>query len=299
MSHDRESHGPTPYSPLTESQRRERAARSGGQPIRESSGGSTPYIDYQRIDVLLSLQHPRTDEPAEMTFYVMGQVKELLFKLLYVELCRVRDELFDNRLERALWILRRTDEVQRVLEECWNVLAALSPAEFAAFRDDLGAASGLGSYMYRQLEFVMGNKSAALAEPYADAPAISGAVEAALRSPSVWDAATAWLAAQGYPIDQACLDRDWSEMPPPAPSVTAAWTAIYRDPESNRDGHRLGEALSSLAFRVHRWRNVHLLVVERILGAKVGTGGTDGINWPRRSAEQRVFPELWLARTAL
>jgi len=105
MSHDRESHGPTPYSPLTESQRRERAARSGGQPIRESSGGSTPYIDYQRIDVLLSLQHPRTDEPAEMTFYVMGQVKELLFKLLYVELCRVRDELFDNRLERALWIV--------------------------------------------------------------------------------------------------------------------------------------------------------------------------------------------------
>jgi tryptophan 2,3-dioxygenase len=284
---------------LTEAERQQRAARTEGQPARDWSGDSTPYIDYQRIDVLLSLQHPRSEEPAEMTFYVMGQVKELLFKLLYVEICRVRDDLLNDRLASALWTLRRVDETQRVLEECWNVLASLSPSEFATFRDELGAASGLGSYMYRQLEFVIGNKSSTLAELHANVPRISEEVEAALRAPSVWDAAMVWLAAHGHAIDQECLQRDWSEVPSVAQSVTAAWTAIYRDPSYSPDAHRLGEALSSLAFRVHRWRNIHLLVVERLLGHRVGTGGTEGLEWLRRSAEHRVFPELWLARTGL
>ncbi len=286
-----------PHVPLTEQARHERATRSAGEPIRDWPTGSTPYIDYQSIDTLLSLQHPRTDERAEMTFFVMGQVKELLFKLLYLEIRNVRDDLFAEDLEGAMWVLRRVDEVQRLLEGCWNVLAAISPSEFARFRDELGAASGLGSYMYRQVEFVLGNKSTRLASLHSEVPGITEQVTEALREPSAWDAANWLLAQRGHPIGRHFLDRDKERSYPPEDDVVAAWAAIYRDPDADPGAYRLAEALSDLAHRHHRWRGIHLLVVERILGSdKPGTGGTQGLEWLRQSADHRVFPELLLAR---
>lgn len=293
--------GPTPREPpLNEAERRERSERSGGNPMKDWAPGSTPYIDYQSIDTLLSLQTPRTSERAEMTFFVIGQVMELLFKLTYVEICHARDDLLSEELEQALWVLRRVDETQRVLEACWDVLATITPSEFARFRDELGRASGLGSYMYRQLEFVLGNKSAQLANLHAEVPGVAEEVAEALREPSIWDAANRLLSSRGHPIAAAYLDRDRSRSHPPDETVVAAWSAVYANPESDPQAYRLGEALSSLAHRHHRWRGIHLLVVERILGpSKPGSGGTEGLEWLRRSAEHRVFPELLIARDAI
>lgn len=288
------------HFPLSERERRERAEQTGGRPLRDWSAGSTPYIDYQSIDTLLSLQHPRTGERSEMTFFVMGQVMELLFKLLYLETRNVRDDLLAEDLEGAMWLLRRVNEAQRVLESCWDVLATISPSEFARFRDELGAASGLGSYMYRQFEFVLGNKSAELAELHAEVPGITEQVLAALREPSVWDAANWLLSQRGHPVGSSFLQRDPACSHPPDDQVVAVWAAVYRDPVADPDAYRLGEGLSELAHRHHRWRGTHLLVVERILGpGKPGSGGTAGLEWLRQSAAHRVFPELLLARGEL
>jgi tryptophan 2,3-dioxygenase len=300
LTSEPESGRPRAHVPLTEAERRNRASRSAGDPARDWAPGSTPYIDYQSIDTLLDLQHPRTDERAEMTLFVMGQVMELLFKLLYVETCRARDDLFTEDLDGALWVLRRTDESQRVLEACWDVLATVSPSEFVRFRDELGGASGVGSYMYRQLEFVLGNKSPGLAALHADVPGVTEEVAEALRAPSVWEAANWFLSTRGHSIGRAYLDQDPSLPHPPDDTVVAAWTAIYANPKADLSAYRLGEALSDLAHRHHRWRGIHLLVVERILGSeKPGSGGTEGLEWLRRSADHRVFPELLLARGGL
>ncbi|KUJ68068.1 hypothetical protein ACZ90_22485 [Streptomyces albus subsp. albus] len=258
---------------------------------------STPYIDYHSVDVLLSLQHPRSDEPAELTFYITGQVQELLFKLMFTEVNRVRDLLFEDRLDKALWYLRRIERVQRVLTAAWEPVSTLTPTEFGGFRNELGTASGFQSYMYRQLEFSLGNKERRMAEAYRAVPWLYEQVSAVLAAPSLYDAALSLLRHRGADIPQECVARDFAEPYAPHPAVEAAWARIYRSPEENRELHVLAEALSDLNYQYSRWRTTHLLTVERIMGYRPGTGGTLGVEWLRRVAEHRFFPELWSIRT--
>ncbi|TDV57406.1 tryptophan 2,3-dioxygenase [Actinophytocola oryzae] len=283
----------------SDAERAANAASGGGCPITRFAGQSTPYIDYQSIDVLLSLQHPRSDAPVEMTFYIMGQVKELLFKLLYEQLCQVRGLLDLDRVADALRELRRVRTVVDLLVRAWDVLGTLAPTEFNSFRDYLGHASGVQSYMYRMVECVLGNKDPALVRPYAKVPGVREQVAAALTGPSLYDAAIALLVRRGAPIEAAVLDRDLTRPYRPAPSVERAWVEIYRSSEAAAPDFQLAEALMDLAEGMSRWRAVHLLTVERVIGAKPGTGGSSGIRWLRRVNEHRFFPELWSARCLL
>ncbi|MGW0566613.1 tryptophan 2,3-dioxygenase [Streptomyces tauricus] len=268
------------------------------EPRLDFAGSSTPYIDYQSIDVLLSLQQPLSDAPAEPTFYVLGQVKELLFKLLYGELVAVRALLDADDVPGAVWTLRRTHRVVALLTGTWDVLSTLAPTEFNAFREHLGSASGFQSYMYRMLEYVLGNKDARLARPHRQVPKVCDQVEEALRAPSVYDAALALLARRGALFPPEVLGRDLAQPHTPHEAVERAWADVYAaGPEDEM--FRLAEALMDIAEGFGRWRALHLLTVERIIGTKTGTGGTTGVNWLRRAAEHRHFPELWTVRSGL
>jgi len=284
--------------PLTDQERLLRTQSSGGEPLLDSDTSRSPYLDYEHIDVLLSLQQPRTDSRAEMCFYIMGQVKELLFKLLYVEFRSVRDDLAADRVADALWTLRRIQPVQRLLVNSWDVLRSLSPTEFNEFRDALGAASGLQSFMYRRLEFILGNKSAGMVRPHAGVPEIADELTADLMSPSVYDAAIAMLCRRGAPIPRTHLERDPSTPYCPHPAVERAWVEVYSG-GFDTEPRLLAEALMDVAYHFSRWRAVHLLVVERMIGGKPGSGASNGLKWLRRAAEHRFFPELWSARDQL
>ncbi|UNO44250.1 tryptophan 2,3-dioxygenase [Streptomyces sp. MST-110588] len=262
-------------------------------------GHSTPYIDYQSIDVLLSLQHPRSQAPSEPTFYILGQVKELLFKLVYEEMVRIRGLLEQDRVPDAVWALRRSRRVLELLVGCWDVLGTLAPTEFNAFRDHLGKASGFQSYMYRMVEYVLGNKVAELARPHRNVPHVNDAVQEALHSPSVYDAALALLARRGADIPREHLQRDFSLPYEPSAHVERAWAEVYRAGDPTDPAFLLAEALMDVAEAACRWRAVHLLTVERVIGFKPGTGGTHGVAWLRRISEHRFFPELWAARGLL
>ncbi|GAA2286705.1 tryptophan 2,3-dioxygenase [Streptomyces ruber] len=281
----------------SDAERAARAASTGGCPALD--GDSTPYIGYQSVDVLLSLQQPRSGSPAELPFYVMGQVEELLFKLVYEELCVVRGLLDRDQVGDAVWTLHRVRRVVDVMAHAWDVLGALAPTEFAAFRDHLNDASGLQSYMYRMVEFVLGNKKPALAALHAGVPQVHEQVERALREPSVYDAAVALLARQGAPIASRTLRRDPARPYPECPSVQEAWANVYREHTPADPVLQLAEALVDLAEGMSRWRALHLLTVERMIGAKPGTGGSSGVAWLRTVNEHRFFPELWSARSLL
>jgi tryptophan 2,3-dioxygenase len=292
------------YRRLTEQERRRRVAPTEGDPVLDFTTGrvtedSTPYIDYHQVDVLLELQHPRTNEPAELSFYITGQVQELLFKLLFTEVNRVRDLLFDDRIEQALWYLRRAERVQRVLTASWEPVSTITPAEFAAFRDELGTASGFQSSMYRQLEFALGNKSPKIAEAYRTVPWVYERIDVSLRAPSLYDAALTTLERHGADIPPACLDRDFAQPYEPHPAVENAWAEIYQSGEPGQQLYRLAEALSELTSQYSRWRSTHLLTVERVIGHRPGTGGTSGIEWLRKTVEHRFFPELWAVRSTI
>src|SRR6478609_5581775 len=124
------------------------------------------YGGYLRLDRLLDAQQPvsgGSDGPAqhdEMLFIVQHQVSELWMKLMIHELAAAIAHVRDDRLEPCFKILARVKQVQRQLFEQWAVLETLTPSEYAEFRDVLGPASGLQSFQFRAIEFLLGHKVA-------------------------------------------------------------------------------------------------------------------------------------------
>ncbi|MEV8123802.1 tryptophan 2,3-dioxygenase family protein [Streptomyces sp. NPDC085944] len=231
--------------------------------------------------------------PVEMTFYLIGQAKELLFKLVHEEVSAARLALVVDRADEATWNLRRATAALGSLTTTWDVLAGISPAEFNAFREHLGAASGIDSYMYRMLEFALGRKSEAMARRHADVAGVSESVHRALFRSSVYDEALGLLERRGL------LDDGSGDGAPATEAARRAWARVYDEHGPSSDLFRLGETLMDVAHAFSQWRALHLLLVERTIGNKPGTGGTTGIDWLRQAAEHRFFPELWEARSLL
>ncbi|MFE6869794.1 tryptophan 2,3-dioxygenase [Kitasatospora sp. NPDC057692] len=254
----------------------------------------TPYARYVRLDELHSLQHPLSEQPAELSFIVTTQVMELLFGLLRHEWTLAQQALRADDLPGALAALRRGTHVQDVLVESWDLLATLTPREFNAFRPLFGEASGFQSSAFLHLEFLLGNKNAALLNMYRDSPRTHAELDAALRSPSLYDDALALLARRGLAVpDTVSAQRHQADE-----AVAAAWRRVYTEAE-HAGLLPLAEALLDVAERVTRWRQRHLAAVKRAMGGKPGSGGSSGLTWLRRSAEQDVFPELWAIRDGL
>jgi tryptophan 2,3-dioxygenase len=50
---------------------------------------------------------------------------------------------------------------------------------------------------------------------------------------------------------------------------------------------------------MQEWRYRHVKMVERTIGNKMGTGGSDGVKYLRKTLHQRIFPDLWEIRTEI
>jgi tryptophan 2,3-dioxygenase len=120
-----------------------------------------------------------------------------------------------------------------------------------------------------------------------------------LEAPSLYDEAIRLLSRRGFPIPGAMLDRPWGEPYPAEPEVGAAWLAVYRDPAGHWDLYELAEKLVDLEFRFQQWRFSHLKTVERIIGRKMGTGGSSGLGYLARTLEASFFPDLLEVRGSL
>lgn len=281
----------------TDESRAATVQETGGEPLVDFDGTSNPYIDYQSIDLLLSLQHPRSEGYDEMAFFVMGQVKELLFRGLHFELVNARNQIDQDEVANTMEILQRAVAFIDYLTESWSVLGTISSEGFSQFRDTLGTASGQLSFMYRHVEFVLGNKSRSLAEANRNVPHVWPAMLESLESPSLYDRIVELLARRGLPIDEAARDHDWSQPYRANDSVEQAWRIVYNNRDVHDELYRLGEQLTALdqQFSLYRWR--HFVTVERIIGYKPGTGGTTGVAWLDAVTKHRFFPELWAIRT--
>lgn len=273
-------------------------AASAAAPVLEFGSSGTPYAAYIGIDVLHALQRPHSDEPTEVTFIVATQVMELLFGQLAREWTHAQRALRDNDLPEALAALRRGVNVQNVLLSSWELLAPLTPVRFNAFRDLFGTASGFQSHAYRRLEFLLGNKSAAMLRPHTGDRDVHADLDRALRAPSLYDDVLAFLHRRGLPIPLSHLDRDWSLPYEPHPDVEKAWLTVYTDP-AHRDVAELAESLLDVAQRVTDWRHRHYTAVKRSMGGKPGSGGSSGLTWLRKAVDRDAFPELWAVRDQL
>lgn len=311
MSHQRQRHIPEIRNPQLErslvrqvatssnASRADAVQVTAGEPMVEFTGTSNPYIDYHRNDILLSLQHMRSDAHDEMVFILMTQCKELTFKAIHYELFHIQQRLQADDLTGALALAPRVKRLFESLVKTWDVLSTISTSGFNAFRDHLGISSGQQSYMYRHVEFILGNKSVRLAQAHANNPDVHPQLQHALHSPSLYDDVLALLSRRGIAVPADALQRDWSATYVPHPGVEQAWLTVYANPDPDNDLYVLGENLIEIAdlFSQYRWR--HFTSVERILGFKPGTGGSAGVGWLKHVVEHRFFPELWTIRTVL
>jgi tryptophan 2,3-dioxygenase len=284
--------------PADARQRAARAAANGGEPTLELAE-LTPYEAYVHASTLHSLQQPLSRDPGEMSFLMVSQIMELYFGLTCFELRQARQRLREDDVWTALPPLHRAALHLEGLNAAWRGLRWMTPADFNRFRNMLGEGSGFQSAMYRQLEFLLGLKSATLVRPFHRQPQVHADLVETLEQPSLWDEVIAVLARRGFDIPAGLLDRDFSAEVEPDERVTAAWVEIYADSGPDNHLRMLGEILVEIVEQFDDWRHQHLKAVRRTMGAKVGTGGSAGAAWLRRSMAREVFPELWAARTEM
>ncbi len=261
--------------------------------------GAMSYGDYLKLDQVLGAQSPRSTDHNEMLFIVQHQATELWMKLVLHELKAARGYVAGDELQPAFKMLARVARIMAQLNQSWDVLSTLTPAEYSSFRGALGSASGFQSYQYRMIEFILGNKSAVLMEPHRHRADLFSPLDEALRTPSLYDEAIRVLARRGLRIDPACVERDWSTGHEFNESVCAAWVEVYRDTKRHWELYELAEKLVDLEDAFRQWRFRHATTVERVIGFKRGTGGTSGVGYLRKLLDTVLFPELWRARTEL
>ncbi len=257
------------------------------------------YGDYLHLDRVLSAQHPLSPDHNEMLFIVQHQTSELWMKLMLHELRAASAHIAADELHPAFKMLARVSKILEQLVHAWDVLATMTPPEYSAVRPYLANSSGFQSWQYRCIEFSLGNKHKALLKPHAHRPDLLAHVEAAWRSPSIYDQALRLLSRRGLAVPATHTVRDWTLPYAEDAAVEAAWLQVYRNPEAHWDLYQLGEKLADLEDAFRLWRFRHVTTVERIIGFKRGTGGTSGVGYLRKMLDVVLFPEIWRLRTHL
>jgi tryptophan 2,3-dioxygenase len=257
------------------------------------------YADYLHLDAVLTAQHPLSPDHNEMLFIVQHQTSELWMKLMLHELSAAVGHVARDELSPAFKMLARVSRIMEQLVHAWDVLATMTPPEYSAIRPYLSTSSGFQSWQYRCIEFMLGNKNAAMLKPHSHRPELLAKVEAAHRAPSLYDESLRLLARRGLDVPAQASERDWTAPYVASDGVEQAWLVVYRDPQRHWDLYQLGEELVDLEDAFRLWRFRHVTTVERIIGFKRGTGGTSGVSYLRKMLDVVLFPELWKLRTDL
>jgi tryptophan 2,3-dioxygenase len=240
-------------------------------------GRELSYGAYLKVPELLELQKRLSEEHDELLFIVAHQVYELWFKVILFELEAARDRIEADDLFFARHYLQRVHVIEKLLVEQIEVLETMSPQDFLAFRWKLAPASGFQSVQFREIEFLSGLKEPKYLERIDATPEEMDRLRKRLEQPSVDDAFRALLARRGSP---SLLD-------------------VFRDREHHGDLFDLCEALLDHDEAFAHWRARHVLMVERQIGGKTGTGGSTGAQYLRNTLGKRFHPELWEVRSQL
>ncbi|WP_374013009.1 tryptophan 2,3-dioxygenase [Pseudoxanthomonas koreensis] len=265
--------------------------------------GRMTYAGYLHLDRLLSAQQPLSDPPHhdEMLFIIQHQTSELWLKLLMHEMQAARRFLMADQVWQCRKVMARSKQVLRQLTEQWSVLETLTPSEYMGFRHLLGPSSGFQSLQYRAVEFLLGNKNAAMVKVFAHDPQGQAALRDELEAPSLYEEFLRYLARFGHDIPARYLDRhaDWSVAHVSDPALLPVLERIYQDTDRYWREYQLCEDLVDLETQFQTWRFRHMRTVMRIIGFKRGTGGSSGVGFLKKALELTFFPELFEVRTSI
>jgi tryptophan 2,3-dioxygenase len=246
------------------------------------------YGSYLKIDELLGLQQPlsRPRHHDEMLFIIIHQVYELWFKQLLHEVDATMAALDRDDLLRVAKNFRRIHAIQRLLEQQVDILETMTPQEFNQFRDHLNPASGFQSVQFRELEFACGVRRTEVLQWVELDDRQRARLEARAKDPSLYDRVKALLHRRGFAVDSS-------------EELVESYRRIYSNEMEYYDLYLLLEDLIEFDERFLLWRGRHVLMVERMIGQRKGTGGSSGARYLGTTLNHRFFPELWEVRTYL
>lgn len=266
-------------------------------------GGKAPlsYNKYLRVRELIDLQTCLSD-PAhhdELLFITVHQAYELWFKQILHELDAAARAMREDRPPAATRALLRVVEIEKLLVTQIHVLETMTPINFLGFRDQLNPASGFQSMQFREVEFASGLKDEEIVRAFEDDEFAAPRLRARLDAPTLGEEFYALLSRRGLdsPPDDDSLDPD--ERRGLYQRRVRAVVEVLTHFESRPEEFQLGEALISHDEFFSLWRYHHVKMVERMLGTKRGTGGSEGVGYLKTTLDKKFFPELWEARTHL
>lgn len=263
------------------------------------------YNKYLRVPDLIGLQHCRSKEPHhdELLFITIHQAYELWFKQILHEIDAAIDLMSKDRLTAAARAMQRVVEIEKLLVTQIHILETMSPINFLAFRDQLNPASGFQSMQFREIEFASGLKHENLLREFREDEFASARLQKRFAARSLGDAFFAALQKRGFdaPADGSFADAaaESDEAKRAYEKRTRAVLEILNHFEDRYEEYQLSEALLEHDEYFSLWRSHHIKMVERMVGTKRGTGGSEGVGYLRTTLDKKFFPELWEARTYL
>jgi len=259
-----------------------------------------PYWSYVHLDVLLNLQHPRTDLPDEKIFIVYHQITELYFNLVLHEM----DQIGEAVEPAAEWVLQRVTRINRYFDALKTSFAimvdGMEKEQFLKFRMALLPASGFQSAQYRKIE-ISATDFVNLVDKDHRRPEVLNAPLSEQFEFIYWKKGATELSTGRKTLTLVQFEKKYvPELIRLAENkVTRNLYAVYRNLPEGDTKDKVAEQLR--AFDVHvniNWPLVHYKSAVRYLQRRpediAATGGT---NWqkylPPRFQKRIFYPELW------
>ena len=251
-------------------------------------GAPLSYNKYLKVPELIRLQETLSDPAShdELLFIIIHQTYELWFKQILHEIDATVTWLNEGRNFRANHSMRAVIGIEKVLVTQIHLLETMAQIGFLEFRDKLNPASGFQSMQFRELEFVSGQKNEKILNSFKDDEFAYKRLSDRFEQPGLDDAFWGLVSRGGFKT-QTKEERIQSIV------------EILTHPEENADLFIMQDLLVGHDENIALWRYHHVLMVERMLGMKPGTGGSEGVGYLMTTLTKKFFPEIWEARTHL
>jgi len=256
---------------------------------------SLTYTNYLKIDELLELQQLKSDpkEHDEVLFIIIHQTYELWFKQVLHEFDKLRNNLEDGNTWGALKTMRRVLTIFKTMVSQIDILETMTPLEFNSFRKFLGQSSGFQSLQFREMEILCGLRFPLMKEAHKDQPKHLEVLEKRMQESTLWESFCAYLRTRGYEVNPKRENEQGLVHTPSEEIQDILVEAMQNDPEAAV----IAELFVDYDEGLQEWRYRHVKMVERTIGTKKGTGGSDGAKYLHKTLNHAIFPDLWAIRS--
>ena len=253
------------------------------------------YSSYLKIDEILNLQELQSEnkEHDEMLFIIIHQAYELWFKQIIHEFDFLKRCLDENDLIKSIKTQKRINTILKVIVHQIDILETMTPLEFLSFRDYLQSASGFQSYQFRELEFLLGNKNIKVLERFDKNPIAKEKLSKRFKEETIWDSFLVYLSKNVGDFSKELIRKNVEVPIVPNEDLQKILINIYK---SQPILAIFCELLIDFDEGLQEWRYRHVKKVERTIGAKIGTGGSEGVKYLLETLFKPIFPDLWIIR---